>query len=754
MVVHLQTRRDWFTSPFSSVYLLKNLHMNKKLLALLFAVPGFGLAQTTYGVLGFAKSVEDVAVDSKDNNSHDFSIALARDLGWYASAKTDKVGISRANETKFRLVKTTKTNVFKLFCVSNGKFVAFTDANEGAAKTKFVDTDTAPNTDWQVVPNMGKGDRENKFDILPGSVNANNQNSQSWNVYGGVNGGKEVIGHYSAQDDGSAWCFEIVTQQLKFFSSYDANNESYFMTIRDRYVHKDGDKFTADNNLQFGKKEYLFQLVGSPSNFKIYNLQTGQPIGTKAGSGLNARDKEDNNLYRPNEVSTFSAQSFGGRVYVNETRDANIYLNFREPNLSTWHNAAAWNGRDAGSQILFTTEDGILAEAAKKLAEEIKATYTDDKFGTGLNQYPESEKKTVTDVIEDLKEAQNLENKDIAKKKSLYYSATPILGMLQFNMPQNGDLLYLSFERESHVKYLTSSLHEASEKGWDTYGSLGGHLTGKAEKGYDALFYVKLNDQGEATLVSVATGRRVAWGKRDDNKTYPTIANQNGEGAAFTITSRDGKYVFEQGGRFLACDANGNYAEAYSKYNSTFTTVRLERVTTLPFTIGPSGFSSFWSPVEYTLPEGVMASRLEVVDGKVKLSPVEGNVPKNTAVLLKGEPNATVQLTLVPNGTTAPLTGNLLTGGAEPTALTTPVYALKKSAPSFIKVSDYMPAFKAYFTATENQVRELLDRGLTGVVSVATEAEDAPVYDLSGRRVQQTTKGGVYVTNGKKFIAK
>ena len=148
--------------------------MNKKLLALLFAVPGFGLAQTTYGVLGFAKQISDVAVASKDDGAHDFSIVNAREQGWYVSAKTDKLGVSRGDQTKFRLVKTDKDNVFKLFCVTNNKFVAYKDANEGAAKTKFVDTDTAPNTDWQVVPNMGDGDRENKFDILPGTVDAKN----------------------------------------------------------------------------------------------------------------------------------------------------------------------------------------------------------------------------------------------------------------------------------------------------------------------------------------------------------------------------------------------------------------------------------------------------------------------------------------------------------------------------------------------------------------------------------------------------
>ena len=749
MVVHLQTRRERFTSPFSSVYLLKNLHMNKKLLALLFAVPGFCAAQTTYKVMGFAPSLDQVAVESKDVTGHDFSIVNAREQGWYVSAKTDKLGVSRGNETKFRLVKTEKDNVFKLFCVNNNKFVAFTDTKEGQAKTKFVDNETETNTNWHVVPNMGDKGRENKFDILPGTVDAKNPNSQSWNVYGGMKNGAGVIGHYRANDDGSAWCFEgVVTQQLKFHNSYSESNESYFMTIRGFYVHKADNNFTADNNLTFNDKNYLFQLVGTPENFKIYNVATGKPIGT------NPSARDDNNRYLADKESLFSAQSAGGRVYVKETRKPNLYLNFRDGFLSTWNSAEAWNGRDEGSRILFTTEDGILAEAAKKLAEEIKSTYTDDKFGGGLNQYPKSAKRAVTQTLDSLQAAQDLTNSDITKKKEKYTNAKLFLDFLRLNMPQDGDLLYLSFQRDANVKYLTSALHEASENGWGPYGSLGGHLTGKEKKGNDALFCLKLDAQGKATLVSVATGRRVAWEKRTDGKYYPTLASKDGEGAAFTISTRNGKYAFEADGRYLASDANGNYAEAYSDYHPQFAGLRLERVgTTLPVHIGESGYASFWCPSEYTVPEGVTAFRLHIVDGKVRLTSIEGNVPKNTGIILKGPANTDVNLTLVPNGTTAAIADNLLQGSAEPQTLTTPVYALKNTG-RLVKVKGYMPAFKAYFTATESQVRELLERGLTGIVNVEAQQEQAPIYDLSGRRVQNTTKGQLYITNGKKFIAK
>lgn len=749
MVVLLQTRRERFTSPFSSVYLLKNLHMNKKLIALLFAVPGFCAAQSTYGVLGFAKSVEDVAVDSKDNGSHDFSIALARDLGWYASAKTDKVGISRANETKFRLVKTSRANVFKLFCVKNNKFVAYKDANQGADKTKFVDSESAPNTDWHVVQNLGEGGRENKFDILPGSVDAKNQNSQSWNVFGGVNGGNGVIGHYSAKDNGSAWCFEIVTQQLKFYNSYSATNDSYFMTIRDNYVHKNGENFTADKNLQFGDDNYRFQLVGTPQNFKIYNAATGNAIGTDPSKA------DDKNNYSTTQTSTFSVQSYGGRVYVKETRKPNLYLNFRDGFLSTWNSADAWNGRDEGSRILFTTEDGILAEAAKKLASELKAQYPDSKFGKDLGLYPQSMKSVVDTCAKKLEEAQG-SSLSIAEKKQKYNEALEYVDYLKtasLNLPQNGDLLYIAATRDNKVKYFTSQVHANGDVDYDRKSSEG-FLTTKATKTADAVFLYTLEGQ-KVTLTSVATGRRVVLGERaEDHVFYPTMATQASDGTKFEVSSRDGKYVFEAEGHFLASDANMDYALTYNSF-SAFAGLRLERVgTTLPVHIGDGGTASFWSPVEYSVPEGVTAYSVKIVNNMARLTKITTNVPKNTAVFLYGPASSDVNLTVVPDGQTPALQDNILKGGATATTLEGTAFMLKKNGTGLVRVNGAVPAFKAYFTATKAQVRELLDRGLTGVVSVATEAEDAPVYDLSGRRVQHTTKGGVYVTNGKKFIAK
>lgn len=43
---------------------------------------------------------------------------------------------------------------------------------------------------------------------------------------------------------------------------------------------------------------------------------------------------------------------------------------------------------------------------------------------------------------------------------------------------------------------------------------------------------------------------------------------------------------------------------------------------------------------------------------------------------------------------------------------------------------------------------------LSYLITFLAPATDAPVFDLSGRRVVKVVKGGLYIQNGKKFIVK
>lgn len=65
-------------------------------------------------------------------------------------------------------------------------------------------------------------------------------------------------------------------------------------------------------------------------------------------------------------------------------------------------------------------------------------------------------------------------------------------------------------------------------------------------------------------------------------------------------------------------------------------------------------------------------------------------------------------------------------------------------------------ANKAYLTLTAAAANALnFDFGgtTTGIENaVADKANNAPIYDLSGRRVMNAVKGGIYIQNGKKFV--
>ena len=44
--------------------------------------------------------------------------------------------------------------------------------------------------------------------------------------------------------------------------------------------------------------------------------------------------------------------------------------------------------------------------------------------------------------------------------------------------------------------------------------------------------------------------------------------------------------------------------------------------------------------------------------------------------------------------------------------------------------------------------------GTTAIEEVETEAAETVIYDLTGRRVNEITKAGVYVVNGRKVLVK
>ena len=198
-----------------------------------------------------------------------------------------------------------------------------------------------------------------------------------------------------------------------------------------------------------------------------------------------------------------------------------------------------------------------------------------------------------------------------------------------------------------------------------------------------------------------------------------------------------------------------------------------KKVTTIPVTIGATGWASMALPFAVSLPEGVTAYIATACKNDVlTLSEVKGIIPANTGFLLTGAAN-TYNLTIT-TGEAANVEGNLLKGAtckrlgfAEGETFGLGVSGdkavfMKNALKDEAKGSKgYVPANKAYILTTDlgaaSQAASLLQfnfggeaTGIDGVV--ADDAKETIYYDLNGRRVLYPTQG-VYVTNtGKKVF--
>lgn len=170
-------------------------------------------------------------------------------------------------------------------------------------------------------------------------------------------------------------------------------------------------------------------------------------------------------------------------------------------------------------------------------------------------------------------------------------------------------------------------------------------------------------------------------------------------------------------------------------------------------------------PYASKLPEGVTAYKAgNVVDNDLNIIVYKnaGEVlPANTPVLLTADADGEKTFAPAPYAA-AEVTG--FKGTLAATAVTDAnVYILSKNGGETVKffaldeTNNTINANKAYLVVPAAGAQALnfnFGNNITGIQNAAVEGvnANAPLFDLSGRRVVKAVKGGIYIQNGKKFV--
>lgn len=186
-------------------------------------------------------------------------------------------------------------------------------------------------------------------------------------------------------------------------------------------------------------------------------------------------------------------------------------------------------------------------------------------------------------------------------------------------------------------------------------------------------------------------------------------------------------------------------------------------------TLNNKNYATYYLPFAAKAPEGVTAYAGTINNGNVQLTEyANGVIPANKGVVLVSDTKTTATFTLTDASDVVTEQTNELTGVLTNTELNSVVnsdqvriFSKKDNVAGFYKPNSditTLAANKAYIMAPANEGALVLNfaggevTGINQATINATEA-NAPIYDLTGRRVAKAVKG-IYVKNGKKFIVK
>lgn len=204
-------------------------------------------------------------------------------------------------------------------------------------------------------------------------------------------------------------------------------------------------------------------------------------------------------------------------------------------------------------------------------------------------------------------------------------------------------------------------------------------------------------------------------------------------------------------------DKNTFYLNGWDAGNATWKVFEIESVEIPLHAADTKSYATTYLPFSVSAAEGAELYTGELNGNVMNLTKSHTGVAAEQGIVLVGESSATKAVLTIGEGTA---TGSGLVGTLTPKDVEAKsVLTLGRSGSEvgfFAFTGTQIDANKAYVAKPAGASAVMINFGeVTGIENaVAPEAANAPLYDLSGRRVVKAVKGGLYIQNGKKFIAR
>lgn len=264
-----------------------------------------------------------------------------------------------------------------------------------------------------------------------------------------------------------------------------------------------------------------------------------------------------------------------------------------------------------------------------------------------------------------------------------------------------------------------------------------------------------VESNGKFKLLNVNAGTylaNVAGGKGN-------TTSLNAGGADYAVSVSDAP-AFEilDGGKPVQEESNQNLNWWYDNDgNAKWYLIEATDIEVALNNAGTKSYATTYLPFSVSAAEGAELYTGELNGNVMNLTKSHTGVAAEQGIVLVGESSATKAVLTIGEGTATSkgLEGTLTPKAVEASAVLT----LGKSGSEvgfFAFTGTQIGANKAYITKPAGASAVMINFGeVTGIENaVAPEAANAPLYDLSGRRVVKAVKGGLYIQNGKKFIAR